>query len=58
LEPGSVVLVRLEGESVVLTSMHAAKTRLRRIFEDIDGSMAEELLAERRHELEREVAGE
>jgi AbrB family looped-hinge helix DNA binding protein len=58
LEPGSILLVRLEGERVVLTPRDAAKKRLRRMFEGVDGSMAEELIAERRREAEREVAGE
>jgi AbrB family looped-hinge helix DNA binding protein len=56
LAPGAVLIVRLEGEKVVLIPIDAIKRRLRQMFSDVEGSMAEELLAERRDEAAREIA--
>lgn len=50
LEPGESVVVRIEGERVVLIPRAAIKRRLRRMFAGLEGSMAEELMAERRAE--------
>jgi AbrB family looped-hinge helix DNA binding protein len=56
LVPGSVLIVRLEGDRVVLIPRAAIKRHLRQMFADVDGSMAEELLAERRDEAARDTA--
>ncbi|MGH2443860.1 MAG: AbrB/MazE/SpoVT family DNA-binding domain-containing protein [Chloroflexota bacterium] len=48
LAPGSTVLVLLEGETVVLISRDAIRRRLQQMFAAVEGSMAEELIAERR----------
>lgn len=58
IEPGSTVVVRLEGDRVVLTSHSAIKRRLQRMFAEQDGSMAEELISERRAEVKKEAMGE
>jgi AbrB family looped-hinge helix DNA binding protein len=55
LEPGSVVVVAVEGERVVLSPRDAIKKRLRHMFEGLEESMAEELIAERRSEAGREA---
>jgi AbrB family looped-hinge helix DNA binding protein len=57
IEPGTSVVVRVEGEQVVLIPHEAIKRRLRRMFADIEGSMAEELIAERRAEARRDTTG-
>jgi AbrB family looped-hinge helix DNA binding protein len=54
LEPGTTALIRVEGERVVLIPRAAIRARLRNMFADVDGSMAEELMAERREEARRE----
>lgn len=54
LEPGTSVVLRIEGEQVVLTPCEAIKRRLRQMFAGIEGSMAEELMAERRAEAARD----
>lgn len=58
MEPGSSVVVRLEGDHVVLIAREAIKRRLQHMFADIDSSMAQELINERRSEASREAAGE
>jgi hypothetical protein len=58
MEPGSPVVIRLEGERVVLTAREAIKGQLRRLFSGVEGSMADELIAERRAEARRETASE
>jgi len=56
VEPGARIVVGLEGEQVVLISGDAIKRRLRRMFAGIEGSMAEELIADRQAEAARDVA--
>lgn len=58
MEPGSHVVARVEGECVVLIPREAIKHRLWEMFSDDEGSMAEELLAERRAEAARGAAEE
>jgi antitoxin component of MazEF toxin-antitoxin module len=50
LEPGSSVVVRVEGDHVVLIPRATIKRRLRQMFAGVEGSMSEELMAERRAE--------
>jgi AbrB family looped-hinge helix DNA binding protein len=50
LEPGTSVVVHVDGEHVVLIPRAAIKRRLRQMFAGVDGSMADELMAERRAE--------
>jgi AbrB family looped-hinge helix DNA binding protein len=56
IEPGTRLVVRVEGERVVLIPRDAIKRRLREMFAHVDGSMAGELIAERREEAAREAA--
>lgn len=56
LEPGTTVVVRVEGEHVVLIPRAAIRRRLRAMFADVPGSMAAELLADRRAEAARDNA--
>ena len=56
IEPGTILVVRVEGECVVLTPRDAIKQRLRKMFSDVPGSMAEELIAERREQAARDAA--
>ncbi len=55
VEPGARIVVRLEGEQVVLIPRDAIKRRLRRMFAGIEGSMAEELIADRQAEVARDA---
>ena len=57
LEPGSVVLVRLEGDALRLERQEAALDRLRARYAKAAGgsSVVEELLAERREEAHRDA---
>lgn len=48
LEPGTHVVVATEGEQVVLITHDAIKRRLQRMFAGVQGSMAQDLIAERR----------
>ncbi|MDQ2745594.1 MAG: AbrB/MazE/SpoVT family DNA-binding domain-containing protein, partial [Chloroflexota bacterium] len=52
-EPGASIVVRLEGEQVVLIPRDTVKRRLRRMFAGIDGSMTEGLIADRQVEAAR-----
>ena len=54
LESGAELVARAEDGRLVLEPKAAAVARLRRRFQDVQGSLAEELLAERR----AEAAGE
>lgn len=56
LEPGTTVVVRVEGDRVVLIPRAAIRRRLRAMFADVPGSMADELLADRRAEAARDSA--
>jgi AbrB family looped-hinge helix DNA binding protein len=58
MEPGASVVVQLEGERVVLTARDAIKHHLQHMFSGVDGSMAEDLIAERRAEVRRELPTE
>lgn len=51
---GSELVALVEGEAVVLVPRSAIKSRLRSMFAGVEGSMREELIAERRMEAERE----
>jgi hypothetical protein len=56
LEPGSVVIVRLEGDALRLERQEAALDRLRARYAKADGpSVVDELLAERRDEAHRDA---
>lgn len=59
LKPGDCLIARQEGESIVLERQDAVERRLRERFSHIpkDVSLAEELIAERRKEAERESNG-
>ncbi len=56
IEPGASVVLRLDGEQVVLIPLHAIKRRLRRMFAGIEGSMAKELIADRQAAVARDVS--
>lgn len=51
---GAELVALVEGEAVVLVPRSAIKSRLRSMFADVDASMREELIAERRAEARRE----
>ncbi|MGH8897953.1 MAG: AbrB/MazE/SpoVT family DNA-binding domain-containing protein [Egibacteraceae bacterium] len=55
IDEGAVLVARVEGDELVLTSRAVVKRRLREMFADAPGSMAEDLIAERREEARREV---
>ncbi|HEV2811476.1 MAG TPA: AbrB/MazE/SpoVT family DNA-binding domain-containing protein [Acidimicrobiales bacterium] len=57
LEPGSVVLVRLEGDALRLERQEAALDRVRARYAKAAGgpSVVDELLAERREEAHRDA---
>ena len=57
LEPGTSVVVRIEGDHVELIPRAAIKRRLRQMFAGDEGSMAEELIAERRAEAAADAHG-
>lgn len=57
LEPGDTLVVRVEGDRLVLERPSAALARLQRAFEQAvpaDVSLVDELLAERKAEAERD----
>ena len=56
LAEGSQLVALVEGEAVVLVPRSAIKNRLRSLFADVDVSMRQQLLDERRAEAEREAA--
>ncbi len=58
VEPGSVLLARVEEDRLVLETRRAALERARRLFDHIPDSVSlvDELLAERREEARREEA--
>ena len=57
LEEGSELVALLEGQGVLLIPRAAVKHRLRSMFAGVKSSMAAELQAERRAEVERESRG-
>lgn len=54
IDEGTVLVARIEGDQLVLTSREAVKRRLRAMFTDVPGSMADDLIAERREDARRE----
>jgi AbrB family looped-hinge helix DNA binding protein len=56
IKPGEKLVLRVESGSIVLIPRDAIKRRLQEMFADIDGSMAEELIAERRAEAARDLS--
>jgi AbrB family looped-hinge helix DNA binding protein len=54
IEEGSELVAFVEGEAVVLVSRSAIKSRLRSMFADVNVSMRDELIGERRAEAKRE----
>ena len=54
IEEGSELVALVEGEAVVLLPRDAVGRRLQAMFADVSGSMAGDLVAERRAEAERE----
>ena len=52
---GSELVALIEGEAVVLVPRSAIKSRLRSMFADIEVSMRDELIAERRLEASRDA---
>ena len=56
LAEGSQLVALVEGEAVVLVPRSAIKNRLRSLFADVDVSMRQQLLDERRAEAQREAA--
>lgn len=57
LAEGDELVARAEGGRLVLEPKAAVVTRLRDRFKDVKGSLADELLAERREEAAREAEG-
>ena len=57
LEEGSELVAFVEGQGVLLIPRAAVKHRLRSMFAGVKSSMAAELQAERRAEVERESRG-
>ena len=60
LEAGETLVVRVEGDRLVLERPRAALARLQKAFEEAvpaDVSLVDELLVERRAEAERDEAG-
>ncbi len=55
IEEGSELVALVEGEAVVLVPRSAIKTRLRSMFAAAEGSMRDELIAERRAEAARDA---
>jgi AbrB family looped-hinge helix DNA binding protein len=56
LAPGVRVSLRIEGERIVLTTVEAARHRLREMFSGVPGSLSDELIAERRDEARRDAS--
>jgi AbrB family looped-hinge helix DNA binding protein len=54
IDEGSELIALVEGQAVVLVPRSAIKSRLRSMFADVEVSMVDELLAERRAEASRD----
>jgi len=54
LEPGATVTARVDDGRVILSARAGATRRLRGLIKDVDHSVAEELIAERRAAAETE----
>jgi len=52
---GTELVALVEGEAVVLVPRSAIKRRLRSMFANVDSSLSDELLAERRAEAKRDA---
>lgn len=57
LEMGDELVARAEGGRLIFEPKQAVVARLRERFKDVKGSLADELLAERREEAAREAEG-
>jgi len=57
LEPGDQVVVWLEGDRLVMRSRRAVEEELWALFAEVEGSLADELIQERRRDAEREAQG-
>jgi AbrB family looped-hinge helix DNA binding protein len=57
IDEGSELVALVEGEAVVLVPRSAIKSRLRSLFADVELSMADQLIAERRADARRESGG-
>lgn len=57
IREGSELVALVEGPAVVLVPRSAIKARLRSMLADVETSMRDELIAERRAAAERESAG-
>ena len=55
IEAGTKLVARVEGDRLVLETPAAVLARLQALFAGVEGSMADELIAERRAEAEREL---
>lgn len=55
-EPGDTLVAWQEGDTLVLRSRETIKQELWHMFEHVEGSMAEELIRERREEATKEDA--
>lgn len=58
IEPGDSLVAWLEGDRIVLRSRAALLREIRDDLKDIQGSLADELIAERRAEAARERAAD
>lgn len=52
---GDALIASIERDRLVLRSREAVERELRDMFGDVEGSLSEELTAERRHEARREA---
>lgn len=57
LEPGEPLVARVEGDRLILRPWRAIEAELWDLFAGIEGSLVDELIAERREEAQREHAG-
>lgn len=55
IEAGTELVIRIESGRLVLETRSAILARLQAQFAQVQGSMADELIAERRAEVEREL---
>jgi AbrB family looped-hinge helix DNA binding protein len=55
IEPGSTLVLRVEGDHIELIPREAIEQRLHAMFVDVEGSMADELIAERHAEAARNL---
>lgn len=55
IEAGTKLIARVEGDRLVLETPAAILARLQALFSSVEGSIVDELIAERRAEAEREL---